>query len=247
MKTLIVGMGEVGRAHYNLLSKVYPVAGYDTKTGWEGDDRGFFDIIHIATPWLGDKFVPMVEDYARRHRPKHISVLTTVPPGTCRAIEDATGLPTCHSTTRGLHPNLERGLQNITKHVGGKRSEALGNYFKAAGISSIFHNRAETTEVAHLLINIDYAVALAFADEKARICREFGVDYVEAVMAYTRTYNHGFVALDHSSKVRPVLTPPNGRIGGHCLVQNAQMLAPVLKAAGVKAPLVEMVARYNDR
>lgn len=238
-------MGEVGRAHYNILSKVYPVAGYDIKTGWEGDDRGRFDILHIATPWLGEGFVPMVSEYAAKWSPSIISVLTTVVPGTCRAIQEATGIPTVHSTTRGLHPHLEAGLGAILKHVGGPVAEEVSLYFNAAGIKSRHHNRAETTEVAHLLINIDYAVALAFADEKARICRQFGVDYVEAVMAYTASYNRGFESLDHASKTRPILTPPNGHIGGHCLVQNAQMLAPILRQAGVKAPMVEMVESFN--
>lgn len=258
MKTLIIGMGEVGTAHYNILSTKYRVAGFDIKTGWKFNvnysedarkevSEGTFEIMHVATPWLDGSFVPMVEGYAKKHRPEVISVLTTVLPGTCAEIEKRTGIPTVHSTTRGLHPNLEAGLRAIIKHVAGSAADEVSEYFDVAGIKCNRHDTAATTEVAHLLINIDYAVALAFADEKARICREFGVDYFEAVMGYTVTYNNGFTKLDHKSKRRPVLTPPNGKIGGHCLVQNAQMLAPVLRAAGVKAPLVEIVERYNEK
>lgn len=257
MKTLIIGMGEVGRAHYDILSTTYPVSAYDIKTGWYHWGPGYlastdkpavgpFDIMHIATPWLGDDFIPMVEGYAKERKPKIISVLTTVPPETCRRIEGKLGIPTVHSTTRGLHPNLVTGLLNIMKHVGGTRSKDVAAYFQAAGIRCRSHQQAVTTELAHQLINIDYAVALAFADEKARICRQFGVDYVEAVMTYTMSHNDGFTQLDHRSKCRPILTPPNGRIGGHCLVQNAKMLAPILRDAGVSAPLVEMIEKYND-
>ncbi len=254
MKTLIIGMGEVGRAHFNLLRGTYEVIGYDIKSGWDkgssqldlGESAaGWPEIMHVATPWLGDAFIPMVRDYAERFTPKQISVLTSVPPGTCLEIQGDTGIPTVHSTTRGLHPNLERGLLNITKHVGGRGSIEVAEYFEKAGIDCNEHHRAETTELAHLLLNIDYAVALAFADEKARICRQYGVDYIEAVMDYTRSNNIGYSAIDHSSKQRPILTPPNGRIGGPCLVQNATMLGPLLRAAGVKAPLIEMIENFN--
>lgn len=255
MNTVIIGLGEVGRAHFNLLKPHHDVLGLDIKSGWtvgfdgevpsEEEMHSWADLVLIATPWLGDNFVPMVHDYVRRFAPKYINVLTSVPPGTCQQIEDETGIPTVHSTTRGLHPNLERGLLNITKHVGGSCAVEVAEYYEKAGIDCEVHRRAETTELAHLLLNIDYAVALAFADEKARICRQFGVDYIESVMDYTRTNNAGYAALDHSSKSRPVLTPPNGRIGGHCLVQNAEMLAPLMRAAGVKVPLVEMIENFN--
>jgi UDP-N-acetyl-D-mannosaminuronate dehydrogenase len=130
--------------------------------------------------------------------------------------------------------------------VAGPVSESVARYFEKAGIKCFAFNTPETTEVGHILQNLEYAVNLAFADEKARICRQYGVDYVDAVMSYNSSYNHGFEALDHKSKRRMLLTPPNGHIGGHCLVQNAQMLAPALRDAGVKAPLVEMIEKYNQ-
>jgi UDP-N-acetyl-D-mannosaminuronate dehydrogenase len=260
VKTLIIGMGEVGRAHFDILNRRYETWGYDIRGGWtppnkpgtfltnsDGSPRyKDFEVLHIATPFM-DKFENMVANYAVEHETlKLISILTTVPPGTSRKVQEFTSVPTCHSTTRGLHPNLEQGLRNIPKHAGGDGSDKLAFYFDAAGIKCAYHATAETTEVAHLLMNLEYAVLLAFADESARVCRLYGVDFIEAVIAYKGSYNHGFAKLGHPKKARPILTPPNGRIGGHCLVQNAEMLAPLLEKAGVDAPLIGLIReRYG--
>lgn len=246
MLGLVIGVGEVGRAHLEILRRIHPTRGLDIVTGWHGEKIEQCDVLHIATRYDASSFISMVCDYAKRFKPRIISVLSTIPPGTCQEIQDITGISTCHSTTRGLHPNLERGLRTIVKHIGGTGSDELADYFADAGILCRAHRRAETTELAHILNNLSYAVNLAFADEMSRVCRQYGVDYIEAVMDYTRTHNEGYTALDHTSKQRMVLTPPNGKIGGHCLVQNAQMIAPLLRGAGVKAPLIEMIERFND-
>ena len=78
-----------------------------------------------------------------------------------------------------------------------------------------------------------------FADEADRICRAYGVDYTD-YLTYTMTNNAGFSALGHESKVRPVLTPPGGRIGGHCVVPSAHLVAE-----DKRGPLTAMLAGYN--
>lgn len=240
MKSLIVGMGEVGRAHYNILSKVYECHQWDLQGDYEFPPASLgIQILHIAIRYSPD-FDTVVKDYAALYNPKIINVLTTVPPGTCEKL----GQNVVHSTTRGLHPHLESGLLNITKHVGGPMAAYVAAYFSKAGINCVGHKQARTTELAHILNNLAYFNALMFSDEMARICRAFGTDYWETVMLYTKTHNEGYAALDHSSKMRMILTPPYGSVGGHCLRQNAEMLAPILSAAGIKAPLVEMMAKF---
>ena len=112
--------------------------------------------------------------------------------------------------------------------------------WQAEGVKCITHRKSETTELAHLLNNSAYGVALMFADEMNAMCRQYGVDYVQAVMVYTDTHNSGFRSLDHERLVRPVLTPPNGRIGGHCVTQGASLIEKEKRG-----PLMEMLARYN--
>ena len=242
MKSLCVGMGEVGKAHYNILSKVYEVHAWDLQGDYFYPPPSLgIEILHICIRY-GKDFDAIVRDYMGQYQPKVVNVCTTVPPGTCEKL----GPNVVHSTTRGLHPNLETGLLNITKHVGGPLSETVAEYFTKAGIECYAHKTAKTTELAHILNNLSYFASLMFADEMARICRAFGTDYWETVMLYTKTHNEGYAKLDHSSKMRMILTPPNGSVGGHCLRQNAEMLNPILEAAGVDAPLVARMARFGD-
>lgn len=231
MKSLIVGMGEVGTAHYNILSKTYDVFKKDIEDVELPND---FDIIHICIRY-GPDFITNVDEYINKFSPDYINICSTVPPGTTEQF----GGRAVHSTTRGLHPNLETGLLNIKKHIGGTYSKEIARYFERAGISCVAHTRARTTELAHILNNSAYGVNLMLADEMAKICRDYGVDYNEAVLEYTKTNNDGYERLDHKSKRRMVLMPPNGKIGGHCVVQSAQLIKG--------HALFSLLKNYNER
>lgn len=242
-KCLIIGFGEVGGAHARVLSKVesYEIKAIDIDPSrvpekfrlGEGEYQP--EILLIATRFHED-FVKMSVDYIKKYKPGLVGVLSTVPPGTCAKI----GAFVSHSTTRGLHPNLEDGLLAIVKHVGGPFSDQLARFFEAAGIRCYTHRLAKTTEAAHILNNVAYGVNLMLADEMQRLCREWGVDYFQAVMGYTATNNDGYSALDQGSKVRMILTPPNGRIGGHCLTHSAGLIE-----SEKRTPIVNMLANYG--
>ena len=241
MRSLVVGMGEVGRAHYDILKRVYPdTHGYDIVGDYKMPSKDEpFDILHIALPYVTmgkAAFVQAVNDYIILTSPKMVNILSTVEPG----VTESLGVGACHSTTRGLHPNLQEGLLTITKHIGGPKADTLARYFRKAGLKCVTHVKSRTTEVAHILNNAAYGVSLMFADEMAAVCREYGADYGEAVMLYTLTNNEGFRQLDHASKCRMVLTPPNGRIGGHCVTQSANMLPEEKRGL-----LMSILATYN--
>src|SRR5204862_464610 len=84
---------------------------------------------------------------------------------------------------------------------------SLGKEYERFGVRCVTHGNAKTTELAHILNNSAYGISLMFADEMAKLCREYGVDYYEAVMKYTETHNRGFRELDHPRLVRSILTP----------------------------------------
>lgn len=234
MNTLIIGMGEVGKAHYKLLRDAYPTECKDIE---DKKISSKIDIMHVCIRYSPD-FINIVQFYISEYKPSYINICTTVPPGTTKVF----GNNACHSTTRGLHPNLTSGLLNIKKHIGGPCSDLLKIYFENVGIKCVTHNMAITTELAHILNNTSYGINLMFADEMAKICRHYGVDYYEAVIKYTETNNEGFEKLDQKSKRRMILTPPNGHIGGHCVTQNAEMLSGELHT-----PLIGMLAQYNKK
>lgn len=239
MRHIIVGMGEVGRAHYNLLSKVYDqVETFDISQDSK-DIKPEFDLMHICFPYIPE-YEKWVKVYLDRFKPKFINICTTVPPGTTEKF----GPMACHSTTRGLHPHLDRGLQHITKFIGvddRRTGDVVAGALAAAGIKCKVVMGSRTTELAHILNNASYGINLMFAQEMSKLCRAYGVDYYEAVMNYTSENNAGFGELGHRTKVRPVLTPPGSKIGGHCVVHSAGLIPE-----DHRGPLLNRLAHYND-
>lgn len=241
MKSIIIGMGEVGSAHYRLV-KPYHKDTYCVDADVSRIPResrkppaGPYGVMHVCIRYSKD-FEAIVQGYVDQFDPEIINICTTVPPGTTRKIEESA----CHSTTRGLHPNLDTGLKTITKHIGGAEAEALKEYFEVCGIKCHSHVTPETTELAHILNNAAYGINLMFADEMQKLCRRYGVDYFEAVMLYTQTNNEGYERLGHKSKRRTILTPPNGRIGGHCVNHSAELIPEK-----ERPPMMSMLAKYG--
>lgn len=249
---LIIGMGEVGDAHYRVLdeSGLYKIKGIDPHPGRSKNNLA--DVEEEPKTWdcmivairHNDFWIPIVKDYVIQYRPSLIVNCSTVPVGTSEALEkQCTGMlgSVVHSTTRGLHPNLDRGLRSIVKHIGGYKDAAISAaaMFGLAGIPTRIHESSRTTELAHILNNVAYGVNLMLADEMQAICRRHGVDYYEAVMKYTETNNEGYMRLDNPTKVRPILSPPNHKIGGHCVVASAKLLS-------ARTPIIDLLAKYNN-
>lgn len=232
-------MGEVGSAHYEILSKIYPIWGFDldpakNKTNQTIEKPDKTDVLLIAIRYE-EKFQEIIETYLKEYRPSSLCILTTCPPGTSEKF----GLMACHSTTRGLHPHLISGLQTIKKHVGGGAAPELKQYFEAAGIPCEIHRKSRTTETLHILNNCHYGVNVLFAQEAYEICREAGVDYYDW-MKYCESNNDGYNSLGHKTKVRPILTPPGKKVGGHCLVPSAQLIPKE-----IRPKMIDMLAEYN--
>lgn len=239
MKTLIIGRGEVGNSLYQILKDHYPVWAEDTRKElrlMKGCPKTV-DVLHVCTRYGAD-FIQTVLAYKKKYKPLIVNICTTVPPETMQSLENHSKA-FCHSTTRGLHPNLAESVRIIPKHIGGYRAPDLVQYFSKAGIPCVAHARAKTTALLHILNNVHYGVNLIFADEAARLCRRYGVDYFD-YMLYTKTNNEGYGALGHPTKVRPILTPPGGHIGGHCVTHSATLIPEE-----ERPELFRTVAEYN--
>lgn len=232
MDSLIIGAGEVGKSLGSVLGAVYSV-GYKDLEPRDLPER--VAVMHVCLRY-SDDFLAVVKDYAKKCNPWIIDVCSTVPPGTTEKL----GPTACHSTTRGLHPNLGESIKTFVKHIGGPKADELAGYYEKAGVKTLTHSNAKTTELAHILSNTLYGINLMAADEFQAICRNYGVDYTEAVLAYNKTSNEGYVKLGHPSKLRMLLTPPNGFIGGHCVRQGAALLP-----GDTRTPLVNQLANHG--
>lgn len=238
MNSIIIGAGEVGKSLASVLGSVYNVHVKDVE---EKEIAPGFGVMHVALNYITlgrQRWLELVNGYIKQYRPGIVDICSTVPPGLTASL----GQGACHSTTRGLHPNLEAGLRAIPKHIGGPMAPELAAYYGRAGIRTVIHRRPETTEVAHIAHLLDYGLQIASADMKNALCRLANTDYMESVIKYVETHNEGFKRLDMPSKIRMNLTPPNGRVNGHCVIEAAKLA----KEYGFQHPLVEYLAGFND-
>lgn len=251
MKTLVVGYGEVGRAHFNILSKAYP-----GQVFYKDKDKQIYDsmgqpcdieqveLMLIALqcdPKDMNPFIDTVVGYSKQFTPEIIDVLTTTPCGTVEQVQEAIGMwaEVNKSSVRGMHPNLDKFLLDIPKHIGGPSTAELRAYYEGAGMTCVTHEKARTVELSHVLNNFIYGVNVMAADEAAKYCRENGVDYIE-FLEYRKTNNSGFIKAGYSSKVSPVLYPSGGTIGGHCV-----RYAPTTIPDSIKGLLAKMLEQYG--
>ena len=211
--TLIIGAGEIGKALYEVLGKVYEVRMIDI-----GDEGvGPFDIIHICFPY-SDKFEEAVTGYRQKYLPKYTVIHSTVPPGTSKK------LGATHSPIIGQHPYLAESLKTFTKFVGGIDADEVSEYFRKAGLKTYICRKSETTEIGKVLLTNYYAVCIEFIKEAEKICDKFKIPFAEAFTIFNQEYNKGYSKLGYPEYQRPVLQPQQSKIGGHCIIPNLDFL-----------------------
>ena len=225
MKTVgIIGYGEIGQA----LDDIYLSEGYFPLIKDIDRDDGLAkaDIVHICIPW-NENFIAIARQYLEDIQPKMAIIHSTVAPGTTRELSKV--CPNiCHSPIRGIHPHLTEGIKTFVKVFGGPASEEASDHFQDLGIETEVYEDSQSTEIAKLLDTSYYGVCIAWHDYAKKLCDLWGVDFDEVQTDYNESYNAGYKTLDMEEVVRPTLIPPDGSIGGHCVVPNAELLREIL-------------------
>jgi hypothetical protein len=98
------------------------------------------------------------------------------------------------------------------------------SYFKDRGIKCRFVENSDYTEALKLMSTTEYGINLVYADYKARLAEMIGMDYA-LTKAWNKDYNQLYNKLELNQFQKFILDPPNGVIGGHCVTQNAHLLA----------------------
>jgi UDP-N-acetyl-D-mannosaminuronate dehydrogenase len=228
---LIIGLGEVGHALYELLkeSERFTVYGFDideTKMRELGfsftDLPKQADTIHICYPCdKQEKFIGSVTENVKRFKPKLVIIDSTVPPETTTKVHKRCSCLVAHSPVRGVHRDIEHmkwELKRWTKYVGGTTVEAgkaTSLHFEKAGFKTKILASSLETELAKLFETTYRAWMIACFQEMHRISRHFGAVFDDVVDFIEDTHR---VRSD-----RPVMFP--GVIGGHCLVPNVKLLS----------------------
>lgn len=218
---VVVGMGEIGSAVAKLLHHMgRHVTTYDL-TYDSFSTLTSCDALHICFPYT-DSFVESVKGYIKIYNPRHIIIYSTVAIGTTEKIKGAV-----HSPVEGKHPNLFDSLLLMTRFIGAsekKEFQYFANLFADANIRSMYIESPSYTEALKLLSTSEYGLNIAFARYKKEVAEKLGMDY-QLMKDWNTEYNNLYADLGLDDKFKKyVLDAPEGPIGGHCVVPNAEIL-----------------------
>jgi UDP-N-acetyl-D-mannosaminuronate dehydrogenase len=228
-KVLIVGLGEVGRALFELFkeSGKFDVSGFDVnerkmqKIVGEVEPPKNVDVMHICYPCVEqEEFVQTTLNYIRMFKPELTIIESTVPPGTTWEIYELFKSPIAYSPIRGMHKTLKTMKRDILfwrKYVGGVSEEAANaarKHFENLGLKVRVLKGPVETELAKLFETVYRAWMIACFQEMHRISRRFGADFNEVVDMLENI---------HRARLNKPLHYPDV-IGGHCLIPNIKLL-----------------------
>ena len=227
---LVIGLGEIGTSVKNIEeqagNKVYVCDLNVDKC--KLNESNEYDIIHVCIPYKEHGFVKTVVEYWRKYFSPMVIIHSTVTVGTTRLIENY-GVPVVHSFVRGIHPNLEEGLLTFEKPVGSSDKEfssKASDHLESLGMKTKILSSSEASELSKVLSTTYYGYNIIFAKLVNEMCKQEGVDFDEVYTWANETYNQGYKELGKENVIRPVLFPPKGGIGGHCVVPNFNLLPP---------------------
>ena len=218
--TLIIGAGEIGTALYQVLKKAYPNVYLKDIELLELDNIG---IMHICFPY-SKKFVDYVKQYQKQYKPKYTIIHSTVPIGTTRECK------AYHSPVRGVHPHLAKSLKTFVKYLA-PYSWHLKRYFEKAGIPIQLVKNPETTEILKLYCTTIYGLNIVIEKELYDLCQKYGLDFNIAYTHCNKTYNEGYIKLGFPQYKKYILKHREGKIGGHCITNNADILKTISPSA----------------
>jgi len=192
---------------------------YDT---WIKDkeqlDVSGIEILHICYPY-SERFVEITKDYIKKYKPKYTVIHSTVPVGITRKC----GENVFHSPVRGIHPDLEGGLKTFVKYLAPVNQE-LKEYFNRAGIKITMVDEPEITEALKIWSTTYYGWNIIFEKELYKWCQKHNLDFNIIYVDANKTYNEGYSKLGRKNVVRPILRHMKGKIGGHCIIPNCELL-----------------------
>ncbi len=230
-KTLVVGLGEVGRALSEVLKRSVPVLEHDI------DRRDFsdeIDVMHLCIPFIRQTdFENSALSYIERFKPRLTIINSTVIPGTTRAIAERSATSVAYSPVRGKHARMSQDLVRYRKFVAASdpvTAMCAEEHFRDAGVTTRRIHQPETLELAKLAETTYFGVLIAFAQELNRYAGDVHGDYNEVL--------NFFEEVEFLPRTRYF----PGFIGGHCVIPNIHLLQTI-----APSPLLEAVLDSNRR
>lgn len=211
-KVVVVGLGEVGRPLFELVSRHHDAVGVDISPT-EGIEQ--VDVLHVCYPFQIKDFVAETARYVELFRPALTIINSTVEIGTTRAIAERTGAAVVNSPVRGKHAHMLDELSLYAKFVGAMddaTGQRAARHFESLGLKTKVLSSPEATELAKLTETTYFGLMIAWAQEIERYCDQSGEDYNEVISFYEEI------------KFFPRVKYFPGIIGGHCVMPNIEIL-----------------------
>lgn len=214
---LIIGMGEIGSAIYGLFPTAITLDAKDEETAL----IDAVSVMHICFPY-SEEFIDYVLDYMEEYRPNHVIIYSTVPIGTTKQILNAV-----HSPVEGKHPDLELSIRQMVRWIGYNGMSEEGIFFKnlfwEKGINSRIVESTDFTEFLKLRSTSKYGINIAWTAYEKKVADGIEMPF-ELLKEFDRDYNKLYKNMGIDWAQRYILDPPDGPIGGHCVVPNAKLL-----------------------
>jgi UDP-N-acetyl-D-mannosaminuronate dehydrogenase len=212
-RVAVVGLGEIGKPIYELVSKYHHTVGIDIVPV---EEIGQVGVMHVCYPFQIHDFVEETARYIDLYRPALTIINSTVAIGTTRRIAERTRSAVVNSPVRGKHARMLQELQSYVKFIGAlDRATAAKavEHFRSLGVQTRTLSSPEATELAKLTETTYFGVLIAWAQQVERYCDQAGEDYDEVVSFF-----------EEIKYLPPVKFFP-GIVGGHCVLPNIELLS----------------------
>ena len=227
MKDIVIGLGEIGKPIFTLISKSFKTIGYDKNPKLiPKPNRNYMDLptrfLHICIPY-NKSFDSNVKKLITKFSPKCIVIHSTIQPKTTSHLQSKLDVPIIYSPIRGVHKRMLYDLKRYTKFFSIEKNTphakwACSQYsqlMKKVGVKTKLVSNPLTLELAKIVVDTSYyGWLINYAQMSQMIALKHSIDYDE--MWSFADEIHKFLGN------RPKMFP--GYIGGHCVIPNLELL-----------------------
>lgn len=244
MKIVIVGNGIVG----GNMRKLFPDADiHDPPQGIIADQDVVYDLAFVCVPTPcrdnGECNTDIVVEALDGVRARIYCIRSTVPPGTCTEIQDASGkkivfMPEYYGET--VHANaVDYGF--IILAGDRKNTAVVAEAYKeiSTGNLRIFQTTFETAELVKYAENCFLAVKVTFCNEFYRIAGKIGVDYNE--------FRELFIADPRIGRSHTFVYDSHPYYESKCLDKDVPALVAFAESIGCDPSLMRAVYMTNNK
>ena len=226
-KDVVSGLGEIGLPIYKIISRNFPVYGYDIDKKLIPNNPKKFEnysvrFLHICIPY-NKFFLSNVLKLNKRFLPESIVIHSTIKPKTTQNLQKKLSIPIIYSATRGVHKRMASDLKRYIKFFAldnkiknsALMSKTYVNLMKKCGIKTKKLSNPITLELSKIICDTSYyGWLINYAQMSKMIAKKYKVDYDE--MWSFSDEIHKFLGN------RPKMFPDF--IGGHCIIPNLQLI-----------------------